>query len=32
VLGVRYSRAHAAAAIKPSDRSALQGLFYAVPD
>ena len=32
VLGVRYSRALAAAPIKPTDRSALQGLFYAVPD
>ena len=32
VLGVRYSQALAAAPIKPSDRSALQGLFYAVPD
>ena len=32
VLGVRYSQALAAAPIKPSDRSALRGLFYAVPD
>ena len=31
-LGVRYRRALAAAPIKPSDRSALRGLFYAVPD
>ena len=30
-LGVRYSRA-SAATIKPSERSALQGLFYAVLD
>jgi hypothetical protein len=32
VLGVRYSRAFGLAPIKPSDRSALRGLFYAIPD
>ncbi|MGD0640346.1 MAG: hypothetical protein ABSC22_06325 [Roseiarcus sp.] len=32
VLGVRYSRALGMVSIKPSDRAALRGQFYAIPD
>jgi len=32
VLGVRFSRAFGLVSIKPSDRAALRGQFYAVPD
>ncbi len=31
-LGVRYSRSLAPVPIKPSDRSALRGRYYAIPD
>ncbi len=32
VLGVRYSQAFGLASVKPSDRAALRGQFYAIPD
>lgn len=32
VLGVRYSQAFGLVSVKPSDRAALRGQFYAIPD